>query len=335
MKKTMSFIMSFSLICGANIANASAADFINPVYEDSESYQKQISEWNTKATHAPELTKDFSDLCNGDIIDMWVNDNINDGIIYVIYQRPDLYSVSIAKDTTDSSEEIEKYLSAQLGSNTELTVTNEPNDEFIIIDIEFNGKDHELNYLLCDKALSIVSRKYNVVSSTAFINRRFFGEYHISWDACTVNENNFSDFNEKQISDLNKAFTDNNIKAQYDPDSEKIVFSSDITAKEHLEYASFIKDNYDQKVSMQGLVSAQNEYSQNLELKTDDLKYLSSDANCDGNVDMSDAVLIMQSIANPSKYKLTAQGNVNADTDGDGITSGDALAIQKKLLKLD
>jgi len=57
--------------------------------------------------------------------------------------------------------------------------------------------------------------------------------------------------------------------------------------------------------------------------------------NCDGNMNMSDAVLIMQSIANPSKYKLTAQGSFNADTDGDGITSGDALAIQKKLLKLD
>ncbi len=53
------------------------------------------------------------------------------------------------------------------------------------------------------------------------------------------------------------------------------------------------------------------------------------DANCDGNVDMSDAVLIMQSIANPSKYKLTEEGKANADMNGDGITSGDALAIQK------
>ena len=56
------------------------------------------------------------------------------------------------------------------------------------------------------------------------------------------------------------------------------------------------------------------------------------DANCDSNVDMADAVFIMQSIANPAKYKLTDHGRENADTDGDGITSGDALAIQKKLL---
>ena len=334
MKKIISVILALNFLGSVIPLTASAADFVNPVYEDNETYQKQISEWNTNATHAPELTKDFSDLCNGDVIDMWVNDDINDGIFYIIYQRPDFYSVSITKDTTDSSE-IEKYLSAQLGSNTELTVTNEPYDEFIIIDIEFNGKDHELNYLLCDKALSIVSQKYNVVSSTAFINRRFFGEYHISWNACTVNANNFSNFNEKQISDLNKAFTNNNIQAQYDPDAKKILFPSDITAKEHLEYAAFIKDNYNQKVSMQGLVSAQNEYSQNIELKSDDLKYLSSDANCDGNVDMSDAVIIMQLIANPDKYTITKQGSVNADTGYDGITNADALAIQKKLLKLD
>ena len=60
-----------------------------------------------------------------------------------------------------------------------------------------------------------------------------------------------------------------------------------------------------------------------------------SDANCDEDMNMSDAVLIMQSIANPSKYSITAQGNFNAHTDGDGITNSDALAIQKKLLKLD
>ena len=59
------------------------------------------------------------------------------------------------------------------------------------------------------------------------------------------------------------------------------------------------------------------------------------DANCDEQMNMSDAVLIMQSIANPSKYNITAQGKYNADIDDDGITNLDALSIQKKLLKLD
>lgn len=67
------------------------------------------------------------------------------------------------------------------------------------------------------------------------------------------------------------------------------------------------------------------------------------DANCDGDTDMSDAVLVMQSLANPNKYgidgtaenHLTVNGQYNADMNGDGLTVGDAQAIQKKLLGLD
>lgn len=68
---------------------------------------------------------------------------------------------------------------------------------------------------------------------------------------------------------------------------------------------------------------------------------LGGDANIDGVMDISDSVMIMQSIANPDKYGLkgedgiTGQGVKNADSDGNGITNSDALAIQKKLLRLD
>ncbi|WP_028517758.1 dockerin type I repeat-containing protein [Ruminococcus flavefaciens] len=70
---------------------------------------------------------------------------------------------------------------------------------------------------------------------------------------------------------------------------------------------------------------------------------IKGDTNCDGEVDMSDVVLVMQALANPNKYglngtaehHLTAQGKLNGDMDGDGLTVGDAQAIQKKLLGLD
>ena len=70
---------------------------------------------------------------------------------------------------------------------------------------------------------------------------------------------------------------------------------------------------------------------------------IKGDANCDGQVDLSDAVMIMQALANPNKYgidgtaerHLTEQGQINGDIDGDGITVGDAQAIQMKLLGLD
>ena len=70
--------------------------------------------------------------------------------------------------------------------------------------------------------------------------------------------------------------------------------------------------------------------------------YLAGDTNCDGVVDLADAVLIMQSLANPNKYgeygtdarHLTAQGKINGDVDKfiAGITANDALRIQEYLL---
>ena len=66
------------------------------------------------------------------------------------------------------------------------------------------------------------------------------------------------------------------------------------------------------------------------------------DVNCDGDIDMSDVVLIMQSLANPNKYGLggtapnaiTVQGQTNGDVDiaSKGLTSNDALLIQEFLL---
>ena len=60
---------------------------------------------------------------------------------------------------------------------------------------------------------------------------------------------------------------------------------------------------------------------------------LIGDANLDGAVTVSDAVAILQFIANKDKYQLTEQGKKNADVfyRGDGITAADALRIQQAL----
>ena len=70
--------------------------------------------------------------------------------------------------------------------------------------------------------------------------------------------------------------------------------------------------------------------------------FLWGDTNLDGEVDMADAVLIMQYLSNPDKYGLdgtysrhiTQLGMSRCDVDisGKGITSNDALRIQKYLL---
>lgn len=68
------------------------------------------------------------------------------------------------------------------------------------------------------------------------------------------------------------------------------------------------------------------------------------DANGNGTVEIADAVLIMQSLSNPSLYgtkgsdpsHLTDEGSDRADVSerGNGITNKDALAIQRNLLQL-
>ncbi len=72
-----------------------------------------------------------------------------------------------------------------------------------------------------------------------------------------------------------------------------------------------------------------------------DEELLLGDANCDSQVNMADAVLVMQSVMNPDKYGsgkpdgISEKGEKNADVDGTpGITNKDALTIQQYKLGL-
>ena len=72
--------------------------------------------------------------------------------------------------------------------------------------------------------------------------------------------------------------------------------------------------------------------------------YLAGDANVDGKVDISDAVMILQVIANSDKCgvngssdtHITEQGVLNGDVykKGSGLTTQDALSIQKYVAQL-
>lgn len=76
----------------------------------------------------------------------------------------------------------------------------------------------------------------------------------------------------------------------------------------------------------------------------DTKKTLPGDANCDKAIRINDAILVMQAIGNPDAYgisgsdktHITKQGMINADVagDGDGLTSQDAIEIQKYILNL-
>ncbi len=62
--------------------------------------------------------------------------------------------------------------------------------------------------------------------------------------------------------------------------------------------------------------------------------YLAGDADESGDINIADAVAVISYVANPVMYPLTEQGAENGDVNqkGDGISSADAISIQKYLL---
>ena len=113
---------------------------------------------------------------------------------------------------------------------------------------------------------------------------------------------------------------------------------NEITFEEHMAIAEKIKANLEITPYITSKETMGNEKSGNIDV----FNSVDGDANNDGETNMADAVLIMQSLANPDKYgvngtddtHITAQGEFNGDMDGNGLTNADALEIQKMLLKL-
>ena len=132
--------------------------------------------------------------------------------------------------------------------------------------------------------------------------------------------------NEDDADILENYLLDNNIKYSRSNDSEYTYIKLLGDEYECMHYATDIKKNLGLSVSMPLL-----EYSVSVTDVVNELPEptLSGDADCDGKVNINDAVFVMQSIANPDKYQLSWQGKANADIDGNGITLSDAIAIQE------
>lgn len=120
-------------------------------------------------------------------------------------------------------------------------------------------------------------------------------------------------------------------------------FSIDMDANMHVGYS--IESDIRQGDKVSGVLYINLETNYIIMGDIDIVKYggEDGDANADGKVDMADIVMIMQSLANPDKYGLngsvenhiTKRGKALGDMDYNGLTVGDAQAIQRKLLGLD
>ena len=148
------------------------------------------------------------------------------------------------------------------------------------------------------------------------------------------------------------AFEGTNLKTIIIPENIKNIGADSFTWKDNSSESSVIVkiysadcDFYSNSIDLEkvdkiyGYAGSDAEWIANINYKD---FYAFGDANCDQGVDMSDAVLIMQSLANPNKYgfngtdkrHITEKGIDCADVEGngDGITANDALKIQKYLL---
>lgn len=115
-------------------------------------------------------------------------------------------------------------------------------------------------------------------------------------------------------------------------DTFYIIPDNDITIMEHYELAKSIAE--ETGITPHGVIPT---VLDNINEKVIDVAgSINGDANCDGEVNLADAVKIMQATCNSSHGSLSAQGAYNADVtgNGDGITNKDALAIQMYKLGL-
>ncbi len=106
--------------------------------------------------------------------------------------------------------------------------------------------------------------------------------------------------------------------------------NEDISVAEMAEITGQIDDRFDEIVVYEMWQCDVSERFGGIDL----MNAVDGDSNCDEKMDMADVVFIMQAFANPDRYKVTEQGKFNADMDGNGLTVGDAQAIQEMLLGL-
>lgn len=133
--------------------------------------------------------------------------------------------------------------------------------------------------------------------------------------------------------EINKLMEDNGISIEVKVAYNYVTFypDDDTIFEDMLEVSKLLYANFDNINAMTAMDQSNRTSIGGIDLSN----AVDGDSNCDEQMDMADVVLIMQALANPNKYQLSEQGSFNADLDGNGITVGDAQAIQKILLGID
>ena len=223
-------------------------------------------------------------------------------------------------------------------------------------DLNLDGKIDIADYIILDGIEWSLGCTYEIECAEPIFKHHpeLLAELNISQEARDNYKNNF-DFNNNGISCdcieiyCMRMYILNELEAQYS--SEEALYNAiGDYEKEHPELKyhrfslekmeEFCKDN---NVGFTRRIEEETEYTTDTEeIKVEYTEGLKGDSNCDDKIDVSDSVLIMQALSNPSKYgvngsdenHITEEGYELADVDGEGVTNMDALTIQKYLLGL-
>ena len=186
---------------------------------------------------------------------------------------------------------------------------------------------------LTEEQLTAARASENITDITAFIDSELHPDSEAN-DATSIGDA------KKAMELLNACFKENNIDAKCVTSEEYPDYYPPLVIEYVAETATgrqimgYVEENNINKSLFEvvPIINGQKTYWVYDTVNTGNIK---GDANCDGKVDLADAIYIMQALANPNKYQISEQGRANADMDGDGLTVDDAQAIQRMLLGLD
>ena len=340
-KRLFSAVLSSAIVMSTLGAMTGSAIFVGDT-EGSESYNKRIESYNEKYTSSPEITELVADVFpNWDVVNAWFNkiDDFNCTNFSIEFSHPDYISFR-SMTLPQNDEEVEALVNeikAELGYGDliKLSAGKDGLNKYSRIGIGFVEKNHQLNYMIAEKAYAIIKDKCEISSvRSAFSPREFIDltVFNRLYIPCVIDGVEHTEIRDERLKEIYESVDHDMLKEKYGTTLDEkgtLKFAEDTTVIDRLKCFKYFVENYDAHIV--GEAPASNDSMTVGEADFSEISYLDGDANRDKTTTIADAAAVFQSLANPDKYQLSEQGKFNADSKGDGITVDDAVRIQKKL----
>ncbi len=332
MKKRLFSAVLSSAIIMSTLGSMNSSALLSLDTEGSESYNKRIESYNEKYTSSPEITELVDDIFpNFNVVNAWFKNYTN---VFIECSRSDgitFYSVTLPQND-EEIEALVNEIKSELGYEDliSLGAGKDGLNKYSRIGIGFVKDNHQLNYMIAEKAYAIIKEKIEISSVTSSFATKQFIDITVLNELYVPSEN--YDVGVTRLKELYESVDHDMLKEKYGTtldEKGELEFDEDTTIIDRLKCFKYFAENTDAKINW--TAPASNNSMTVGEADFSEITYLDGDANHDKVMTIADAAAIFQSLANPDKYQLSEQGKFNADSKGDGLTVDDAVRIQKKL----